>query len=734
MSLFENINRSTEEIREKIQAEEKAEIGGLVSNIESFFSQSLTPRMKSSEYLKAASGWVYGCIGVIADEVAGINLKLMKINKGTQVEIDEHPAMDVLYRANNATTRFDLIYNTFQYLELTGEAPWFISKNKAGKPDQIILLRPDRLTVKPGENGELIGGYIYQVYTDSGVQELKLEPNEVVHLKYTDPDHPLRGKGPLQAAALTVDLDNYAERWNTQFFRNSASPAAILRSDKPLAKDVRARLESKLAEHYKGGTNSHKTMVLESGLDWKQVSLSQKDMDFIEQQRFSRDKILAIFRVPRTALGITDDVNRANAEATDYVFAKRTIKPKMQRFVEQLNEFFLPLFGAGTENLYFDFDDPVPENIDQLVQRAQSGISTGYMTINEGREIMGLDPVEGGDELRDPMSFGPVLTEEGIKIKGKKKDLKSSRYQKHLYAARTRKGKALAREKEIIEGVVSEALTPIIASMMNNKVKKIKTKKILGYKNPFKGDDEAVKAAKLDFQTKQLNVATEYEGKVIKKLNTVFEIQKDAIIRSLESGDKMKLDPKVEAERYAKVLKSTMTDMMREQAHLAFQIVGVHDSFNDNAKAKKPKTFLQRLSEFFEIRTFRFATEVTRETNKKLQAAFKEGTEAGESIPELKKRISGLFEEMAAYRSERIARTETIIGSNFATEEAYKESGVVEAKEWLATRDERTDDECAALDGKVVSLSGKFFKDDYFSGEYPPLHVNCRCTLIPVIK
>jgi SPP1 gp7 family putative phage head morphogenesis protein len=179
-----------------------------------------------------------------------------------------------------------------------------------------------------------------------------------------------------------------------------------------------------------------------------------------------------------------------------------------------------------------------------------------------------------------------------------------------------------------------------------------------------------------------------------------------------------------------------MVKMMREQADLAFQILGVNHPFNDNPKAlkKKPRTFLQSLTDYFEARTFRFATEVTRETNKKLQAAFKEGTAAGESIPQLASRVSTLFEEMAAYRSQRIARTETILASNFSTEAAYIDSGVVEGKEWLATMDERTDDECAGLDGKVVELGGEFFQNDYFDGQYPPIHVNCRCTLIPIVK
>jgi HK97 family phage portal protein len=742
MSIFEKITKGTEQIKEQIEREDKAGgYGEAISNaVETFHGSTLTPKTKAKDYLRSAQGWVYGCVGVISDEIASINLRMMQFKNGEQTELDEHEALDVIYRANNSMSRFDLINLTFNYLELTGEAPWFISF-KNGKPDSILLLRPDRLTVLPGKDGEMIGGYKYRIYKDSGVDEIKLEPYEVIPLKYTDPDQPLRGKGPLQAAAVTYDLDNYAEKWNSQFFRNSASPSAALQTDKVLAKDVRDRLTKKLSENYEGVDNAHKTMILENGLKWQSMSLTQKDMDFIEQQRFSRDKILAIFRVPRTALGITDDVNRANAEATDYVFAKRTIKPKMIRFVEQLNEFYLPLFGNKTQSLFFDFDDPVPENTELLIKKADAGVRNGYMTVNEAREMMKLDPIDGGDVLRDPSSFAPVVNPDNNKamVSPKSKKHEATRYQKHMIGARTRRSNAAGKKKKIYEQVMEKTVVPIIFNYLKTKRDAKEGKKRLALAPVMamhKGTDESKKEAKLAFQKKQLNIADKYEEKVIAKLNFVFDVQRGAIIRALESGDKMKLDAKVEANRYAEVLKGPMVKMMREQADLAFQILGVNHPFNDNPKAlkKKPRTFLQSLTDYFEARTFRFATEVTRETNKKLQAAFKEGTAAGESIPQLASRVSTLFEEMAAYRSQRIARTETILASNFSTEAAYIDSGVVEGKEWLATMDERTDDECAGLDGKVVELGGEFFQNDYFDGQYPPIHVNCRCTLIPIVK
>jgi SPP1 gp7 family putative phage head morphogenesis protein len=120
----------------------------------------------------------------------------------------------------------------------------------------------------------------------------------------------------------------------------------------------------------------------------------------------------------------------------------------------------------------------------------------------------------------------------------------------------------------------------------------------------------------------------------------------------------------------------------------------------------------------------------------------------GEGIPDLRKRVNELFDGMEKYRAERIARSEVIRASNFAAQEAYRQSGVVNEVEWLATDDDRLCEFCAPLSGEHIALGDTFFdKGDSYRGsdggmldlnyediEHPPLHVNCRCALIPIIK
>jgi SPP1 gp7 family putative phage head morphogenesis protein len=104
-----------------------------------------------------------------------------------------------------------------------------------------------------------------------------------------------------------------------------------------------------------------------------------------------------------------------------------------------------------------------------------------------------------------------------------------------------------------------------------------------------------------------------------------------------------------------------------------------------------------------------------------------EGLEVGESIPNLAKRVNETYDNWTKYRSEMIARSETIRASNEAALESYRQSEVVKYKVWLAAID--ACDACLELSDQVLELEGKFFSDDFSTGECPPLHPNCRCAV-----
>lgn len=141
-----------------------------------------------------------------------------------------------------------------------------------------------------------------------------------------------------------------------------------------------------------------------------------------------------------------------------------------------------------------------------------------------------------------------------------------------------------------------------------------------------------------------------------------------------------------------------------------------------------------RVWQFIEKRKIKLR-QVNDTTEEAIRKALSAGIQEGQGIPQLRKRIQDVFADATRNRATTIARSETIRASNFASEEAYIQSGVVEGKEWLVADDERLCPFCDAMNGKTMALGGNYFalgeqmtvdgkvmRFDYDEVKYPPLH------------
>lgn len=141
------------------------------------------------------------------------------------------------------------------------------------------------------------------------------------------------------------------------------------------------------------------------------------------------------------------------------------------------------------------------------------------------------------------------------------------------------------------------------------------------------------------------------------------------------------------------------------------------------------------VDEFIQARANQLAGPVTDTTYKAIQNQLTEGIANGESIPDLAKRITGVFDQASKTRAVTIARTETISAFNGSAMEQASIFGtdVVAGVEWLATNDGRTRDSHAAIDGQVIEFGGTFDNGLAYPGDPggdPAEVVNCRCTVL----
>jgi HK97 family phage portal protein len=284
--------------------------------------------------------------------------------KEERVPVTAHPMVKLWQKPNPFMHRRRFMEMVQQHIDLIGEGDILRANVTAGKnsiPYELWPVRPDRIKAVPSAT-EFIEGY---VYTSPDGEKMPLETNECTRIIMPDPLDPYRGCGPVQTIMRDLDSAKYSSEWNARFFENSAEPGGVIQVPETLEDREFDRLRSQWDENHRGVSKAHRVAILEAGATWAGTSFSQKDMQFVELSNLSDEKVRQAFGYPKPMLGGVDDINRANAEAGEYVFAKWLVEDRLDRWKDWLNFEILPAYGATAEGLEWDYESPVPENSDQ---------------------------------------------------------------------------------------------------------------------------------------------------------------------------------------------------------------------------------------------------------------------------------------------------------------------------------------------------------------------------------
>lgn len=372
-------------------------LGGLLEFAPSKLSNE---KSISTKILQANKGWVYRNNDVIAMEVSKMEFELYTVglSNGEIVynEVESHPLLDLLDKPNAETTKADAMYIIQSHKKLTGDAFWLKIRNGS----QIIGLRtlpPDKiiLNLRPPtpEDPTVIENYRYQDTINGQKIDVTYDPKDIIHFKKPNPNNAFRGYGAVEALSETIDLDNLTTQTTTQFFKNGAITNFVLSTESKITDEQLKRLRAELRSSYGGASNAYKAMILGGGLKPVDISYSNKELEFLAQLEWYRDKIMYGFGNTKASLGILEDVNRSTQSGAIIEWQRNTIKPDMQSIVDTLNEFLVPEFG---KNLVLGFCDPVPEDRADDIEEVKDLYPIGVITLDEARELIELDPVEDG--------------------------------------------------------------------------------------------------------------------------------------------------------------------------------------------------------------------------------------------------------------------------------------------------------------------------------------------------
>jgi HK97 family phage portal protein len=345
-----------------------------------------------------ANAVAYRCTRMIAEAAASVPWLLYE---GAN-EVESHPLLDLLAMPNRDESGAELFTAWYGHLQTAGNA-YLEAASARGEVRELHTLRPDRVKAIVGAGGHVeaydysVDGKFSRLARDAGTGFLP-----VLHAKLFHPLDDHYGLSPIEAAAIAIDVHNAGACWTKALLDNAARPSGALVYKGPdgapnLTDEQFQRIKQELENAYQGTTNAGRPMVLEGGLEWRAMSYSPADMDFIEARSAAAREIALAFGVPPMLLGIPGDNTYSNYREANSAFWRQTVLPLVAKTAMALTRWLGPRFGDGLRVAY-DVDQ-----VDALAPEREAVWSrvgnARFLTLNERRAAAGYGPLPGGDDF-----------------------------------------------------------------------------------------------------------------------------------------------------------------------------------------------------------------------------------------------------------------------------------------------------------------------------------------------
>jgi HK97 family phage portal protein len=329
-------------------------------------------------------------VSLIADAVASVPWQVNAVAPAQ----GNLAAQTLLSRMNPLQTRRSFIRDTVSY-QLIGGNAWLLAVGPSGQaPSELHLLRPDRVQVVPGVNG-LPKAYQYTV--EQKTEVFPVDPvtglSKMLHLKQFHPYDDWLGLSPVEAAAYAIDQHNQSGAWNQALMQQGARPSGALVVQQKdgggvLSDEQFARLKQQVDAEFSGASNAGRPIILEGGLDWKEMALSPKEMDYIEGKHAAARDIALAFGVPPQLLGIPGDNTYANLAEARLALWEQTVLPHLQMMLDTLVPWVNRLCAAAVE-VTPDADD-IPALVPRRESLWQRVKDADFLSDEEKRAMLGI--------------------------------------------------------------------------------------------------------------------------------------------------------------------------------------------------------------------------------------------------------------------------------------------------------------------------------------------------------
>lgn len=348
-------------------------------------------------------GTVMACISLLSD--TGIQTPLETFRQTRSGDLEKIDDPQCVANPNPELYDFDFFHQTFESLIGSGNSyNRVLETDRMGYPTSLLPVHPDTVRVSrnktTGRREYMIGGgYVRQPETILGDGAQR----EMIHIPgFTTPGS-LCGLNRIGKAMVTIYSGLAAEQYGALWFRDSANPSSVLQSKEPLGSETVKEVQKSWIKSHRG----RRLPAVLNGFEWKPITISPEESQFLETQKWSTTQIARWWRCPPHLIGDVDKTTSWGTGIEEQTLGY--IVYGMNPYYVRVEKVWSTLVPRG-QKMKFNVDHLLRgRTIDRYMSYVHAR-NAGWLNVDEIRKKEGLPPVPGGGGKTyiQPLNMGPL--------------------------------------------------------------------------------------------------------------------------------------------------------------------------------------------------------------------------------------------------------------------------------------------------------------------------------------
>ena len=343
---------------------------------------------------------VWSAIRLLSESISSLPVNVYERSKDGDKQLAfKNPVYNLVHNEpNNLMSSITFFEKVMMDLCTNGNSYIRIDRNGAGNPIALMPLNADDITVKQS-NGDL---FYHSKDSDETYDDIN-----ILHFKGVSQDG-IMGLSPISQNANAIGWGIALETYGSKYFTNSAKLNGVLQTDRSLSEQAIERLRNSFNNTYTALTNSQSTAILEEGLNFKPISISPEQSQFLASRIFSITEIARMFNIPTFMLQEHSKSSFNNIESLSQSYVTYTLMPYIRRMESEMNRKLFRTRDKGKLFVEWNVNALLRGNIKDRTDAYKTAVGNGWMTINEVRRKENMNSIDNGNEHYIPLNMTTI--------------------------------------------------------------------------------------------------------------------------------------------------------------------------------------------------------------------------------------------------------------------------------------------------------------------------------------